>query len=150
MTLLRTHLRSWTLVWLMCQVLSLSALLPPACCAAHEESGAGTECHGAAASGDAAVCPMHAAGGDVCPMHGSSSADTAHAAHVTPPAGDAICVMRGLCDGPAIALGALLSVPGVLPTLSPATIAFTASTLHVAHSSPVEQLLTHDTPPPRL
>jgi hypothetical protein len=132
---MRRHLRLFTLTWLVCQVLSLSAFVPSDCCAAHRgTAAAGQECHGDADG----LCPMRAVTGEECPMHASGSASSAP------------CVMRGLCNGPAVALSALLSVPGVLARQVQAQAIETSSSMWSEPDRAFDVVVPHDTPPPRL
>jgi hypothetical protein len=59
------------------------------------------------------------------------------------------CSMRGLCNGPAVALGSLFSVPGILLAPLSMHVDLSASALTVvvvtAHTTPASL----DTPPPR-
>ena len=122
----------------MCQLTSLSAFAQPSCCAAHDVATGEPDCH------ESVVCPMHGATsaapaeGEQCPMHAGGSES------------DADCVMRSTCNGPAVALGALLTVPGVLPGTVAVSIVPVVSAIdsvgYVVPGHPV----THDTPPPRL
>jgi hypothetical protein len=135
MTFLRRYLRSFAVVWLSCQVASLSALAPQNCCPAHRLAGEGEpDCH---KTGDD-TCPMHAATGQACPTHASDSPDTR------------LCVMRGTCEGPAIALASLFSVHGILVERTQMPFDATSSLLIVAEHRATPFLVSHDTPPPRL
>lgn len=151
MRYLRAHLRTCAVVWLLCQFASLSAFARPACCAAHGGVAAEAECH---KSADAVVCPMHATEGAECPMHAGGET-TSHvttsdvtASEGTTGADD--CVMRGNCNGPAVALGALLTLPGVMPDV--AAVAFHPFTSRLVAIDAVlpDSSVRHDTPPPRL
>jgi hypothetical protein len=149
-------LGAWSVTWLLCQVATLSAFLPPNCCAEHEAHAAGTEqCHDTT---PADHCPMQATDGRACPMHAQASADDPHAAHrastAAAPAADTLaaeeeCRMRGTCDGPAVALSVLFSVPAVMPAdqvgFVPPTAPFDAALIPTFAPDP----LTSDTPPPR-
>lgn len=138
---LRLHLRACTVLWLLCQTLSLAALIPTDCCAAHHVAAAAAtaECHQEAATPKPAVCPMHGSDGDDCPMHaadgGAGSAEP--------------CAMRGLCNVPASTLAMLIPVPAV-PSVAPAVRYVETSEALLASVSPtVDRALPHDTPPPR-
>ena len=137
---LRPHLRACTVLWLLCQTLSLAALVPTDCCAAHHVAAqASPDCHQAAAAADEAVCPMHASAGDDCPMHAAAP----DAASAQP------CAIRALCNAPASALAMLIPVPAVL-AVAPA-VGHVETSVALAASSPptVDRALAHDTPPPR-
>ncbi len=136
---LRLHLRACTVLWLLCQTLSLAALVPTDCCTAHHvAAAAGTaDCHQAAAQSP--VCMMHEASGDDCPMH---------AAPGTAPSAEP-CAMRALCNVPASALAMLIPVPAVL-VVAPAVRHVETSVAMAASAPPtVDRALAHDTPPPR-
>jgi len=100
----------------------------------------GEQCH---ETTPADQCPMKTADGTACPMH-QSLAD--HSSHNGAPAD---CTMTGSCNGPALALSSLFSVPAVLPDATVVIIsdghAHTLTTsLHTPNASP-----SLDTPPPK-
>ena len=135
---LRRYIRLLVIAWLACQVAALSAFAPASCCPAHERTvDAATEC-------ESGVCPMHSspdaqvATAPECPMHASNGAPS------TP------CVMRGLCNGPAVALSMLLFVPGVLTPTTALVGAHVSSPMASSTASLQVSILSHDTPPPRL
>jgi len=109
MTLFRRHIRFVATAWLLFQATSLSALVPRACCLAHDAAvAASVTCHEQSAvprcheANDAAMCPMHAA-------HGHD-----HSAQQTEKPRPHQCAIRGTCGGPAAAMLTLLSTQGVL------------------------------------
>jgi hypothetical protein len=141
MTFLRRYLRFSAVIWLTCQVASLSALGPQHCCPAHRLAAEGeTDCH----QTDDGSCPMHAATGKACPAHATESADSADRADTRP------CVLRGTCSGPAVALASLFSINGILSESTRVTLDLTSCPLTASaqHSTPL--VACHDTPPPRL
>ena len=87
---------------------------------------------------DDGTCPMHAADGKACPAHASDDADKRP------------CVMRGTCDGPAVALASLFSVHGILAEGTRVPFDATSSLLIASEYRSTPLLLSHDTPPPRL
>src|SRR5215207_9343713 len=114
MILLRRHLRFWVTTCLVFQVVSLSALVPRDCCAAHRVATAkqakDKSCHeeaAAAQAADAEQCPMPGATGAACPMH-SAGHDSA------PPAAGQRCSMQGTCGVPMAAMFVIISNQGVL------------------------------------
>lgn len=143
---LRRHLRSFVMLWLVCQVAAVSAFGPAGCCPAHLQTSDGMEdCQGDANG----LCPMHAsanadAAGDAasvkCPMHGAAS----DSGLPSP------CVMRGLCDGPSVALSILFSVPGVLVQTLHVDGSTVSSVVRPESSLVLDIVAQHDTPPPRL
>lgn len=89
---------------------------------------------------------MRAAGGTACPMH------QATASHLS--LGDTAdsvddCHMRGPCEGPAVALSALISIPGILPSIA-AEMLPTMEPLAQAEAVPIPiSFASYDTPPPK-
>jgi hypothetical protein len=135
MLFLRRYLRFFAVVWLSCQAASLSALAPQDCCPAHRAAAEGDpECH---QTGDD-TCPMHAADGKACPAHASDDEDRSP------------CVMRGTCEGPAVALASLFSVNGILAERLQVPYDVTSSRLIGSDHRSTPLVVTHDTPPPRL
>jgi hypothetical protein len=148
MSALRHHLRFWVTTWLVFQVVSLSALVPRDCCAAHRIA---TEkqrtCHEEAAAAtretaDGDHCPMPGMAGEACPMHG-----TAHDGHQSPARR---CTMQGTCAGPMAALFVIISNHGVLT--EPLQLAHDL-TVAVAPNPAREELVSRfsspASPPPR-
>src|SRR4051794_31526013 len=106
MTLYRRRLRVFATAWLIFQAVSLSVLVPRACCLAHQDavvtSAHGTETsapHCAKPAGTQAATSPHAS-------HGHSPRPTESSRHE--------CAIRGTCGGPAAALFAVISTEGVL------------------------------------
>ena len=130
------------------QVVSLSALVPHACCEAHTHQTAGP-----AATAEATHCPMRAPDGQPCPMHGEvpnhHDHGTAPEESRPTPAGDD-CGMRGSCDGPTVGFMALLSHAGVLTDAAsvPADLGMRAAVVRTAEQV-VNRLESPDSPPPR-
>ncbi len=87
---------------------------------------------------------MHRAEGAECPMH-AGRADTSEAT-----TSEDDCVMRGNCNGPAVALGALLTLPGVMPDVAAIAFESPASRLVATDRILPDSSVRHDTPPPRL
>jgi len=142
MTTIRRRLRLWVTAWFVFQVVSLSALGPRDCCAAHRPpaSAKAPSCHESTA---ATYCPTRAASGTPCPMHGGNHSD---ADHKSAPK----CSMRGTCDGPMAALSALLSNHGVLSdafSMLP-DLQTTGITAHTGENL-IGRLASPDPPPPR-
>jgi hypothetical protein len=146
MTLFRRHIRFVATAWLLFQATSLSALVPRACCLAHDAAVAASvtcheqpvvpRCHEPAS--DAAMCPMHAAHG-----HDHSGRQTEK-----PRAHE--CAIRGTCGGPAAAMLTLLSTQGVLT--APATMRIDVPPAGEPIVSPnhlLAQFQSPDAPPPR-
>jgi len=137
MSFIRSRLFAFAVVWLACQVGSLSAFLPQDCCPDHRQPAA-KDCHQQSAAPVAEdQCPMHQADGKPCPMHSSAGNQGRP------------CTMRGTCNGPAAALATLLSIPGILADQSPASVDDKLSTLVLTPELSLSLSVPHDTPPPR-
>lgn len=132
---LRRHLAVWSVAWLLSQLASVVSFLPIAALTY-------VECR-PSTPGDR--CPMRDANGTPCPMHQSG----AEGSHAHDAANEAECRLVALSGGPAAALAALFSLPGVLPETDLATV-LTVSRLP---ATPVPLLLdrsvAYDPPPPR-
>lgn len=147
---IRSRVRLVALVWLLCQVASLSAFMPEDCCPAHTAVAAAKHhadqappCHEAAEAPapvpepePGADCPMHHGAGTACPMHRS-------------PIGEC-CRMSNGCDGPNRPLATLFSFIGVIEA--------PVSSLGAPASAPVMvdrpaallcRLVSPDAPPPK-
>lgn len=137
MRFIRRHLGAWTFAWLSCQVAALTALLPVECYAAYQNLAVKTPDCLETTSEDA--CPMRGVDGDACPMHdGSNQADA-----------DEQCAMRGIHNGPAVALAALLSIPGVLLAETSAVVEQSASLVTPQAVRLSGAPIALDPPPPR-
>jgi hypothetical protein len=133
---LRRHLTVWSVAWLLSQLASVVAFVPIAALAADAECLPSTP-------GDR--CPMREANGNPCPMHQSEAASS----HSHDAAKEAECRLVALSGGPAAALAALFSVPGVLSDAAIVT-SMTVSRLAAATVPALHyRALTHDPPPPR-
>ena len=147
MILLRLHLRSLAAAWIVFQAATLSALVPRACCLAHEAAltTAASQCH---ENAPASHCSGRQADDPPCAMHDAHHHGEAPVKPSEPGGHD--CALRGTCGGPAAALFALLSTHGVLTDA-----VFTSSEFHrVAFAlSSTEHLIPPfappDAPPPR-
>ena len=134
---MRRHLGAWTFAWLLCQVAALTALLPAECYAAYRNLAVTTADCLEATPDDA--CPMRSVDGEVCPMHdGSNHSDATEQ-----------CAMRGIHNGPVLALAAVFSIPGVLLSKSSASVDERSSLLTPQLACLTGAPLSLDTPPPR-
>jgi hypothetical protein len=139
MSLLRRHLGSLAVAWLVLQAASLSAVAASDCCGS--PSG-GQACQRAVA----AHCPMRSAGEMPCPMHRENPASASSSSQSS----STDCALRASCDHPAAALLVLLVHQGVLTTGS-------AFSVHLERGVSVEVTdrklscprSTPDAPPPR-
>jgi len=145
MTLFRRRLRIVTIAWLLFQATSLSALVPRACCLAHDAAlAAASTCHEKPpvphcpeARHDEMPCAMHAGHG-----HDHSAQQTQTPVHE--------CAIRGTCGGPTAAMLTLLSTQGVLTGSTSARIDFPpAGAPIVSRDQLILQFETPDAPPPR-
>lgn len=147
MSALRHHLRFWVTTWLVFQVVSLSALVPRDCCAAHRiATEKEKSCHEEAAATRVATdgdhCPMPGKAGEACPMH-----TTGHDGHQSPARK---CTMQGTCDGPMAALFVIISNQGVLTEPLPLGHDLTVTAApHPAREALVSRFTPPDSPPPR-
>src|SRR3954465_11166316 len=119
----RRRLRIVATAWLLFQVVSLSALVPPDCCDAHKAASAvaGERCH---ENADSPYCPLRAQTGRACPMHQKAEApeDHDHGAHAQvqqPAAGEHAshdpadrCSLGSTCSAPLTALAVILASHG--------------------------------------
>jgi len=146
MTLFRRRLRLFAAAWLIFQATSLSALVPRACCLAHD---AHLAAEAAAATSDEQAADSHCA-----KPSESATATSPHAAHhhTAPPAESKRheCAIRGTCGGPAAALFSVISTEGVLVSSvsAPADFPPAGATL-LPHGQLIRQFETPDSPPPR-
>lgn len=139
MTLIRRHLRRGVVGWLVCHVLTFTALVPRDCCAAHASTEA-PPCHDMTAAAPAPVmgdhCDMPASDGAACPMHGATSA--------------AGCAMAGVCHVADAALAAVLWQAAVTPVAPVLAAPAVAPAPHVAIAAlSIALALPPDSPPPR-
>jgi hypothetical protein len=146
MRLFRRRLRLFAAAWLVFQATSLSALVPRACCLAHDAHLAALT---ATATTDEQVPVSHCA-----KPAGSATANSPHAAHhhTAPPAESKRheCAIRGTCGGPAAALFSVISTEGVLVSSVTAPADFPpAGAALVSHDQLIRQFETPDSPPPR-
>ena len=146
MAVFRQRLRLLSAAWILFQVMSLSTLVPRACCLAHQSTSAAHTGNEQAAvphcptpADDSASRPMHHDHGQ---MHGGAAPASSTPAHD--------CALRGTCGGPTAALLALLSTDGVLAKSVASTTDFPAagnplpSTVQL-----IRQFEPPDAPPPR-
>ena len=145
MVVVRRHLRGFATAWILFQATSLSALVPRACCLAHQMAAL-PDCHNQA---QAAVTTTT----DAMPGMPHSHDHMGHAQQPTPatpssPMHD--CALRGTCGGPAAALFALLSTDGVLTESITATVDFLATdSVAGVRDQLIPQFDAPDAPPPR-
>ena len=147
MKFLRQRLSLLSIGWLFCQTVSLSAFLPLDCCPAHRAAAA-TSLEECPVSAEA--CPLEGAAGQMCPMHGGHSAQSGPGGSGASDADRTqACTMRGLCNGPSVALGSLLSIPGVLIQTSDIHVDV-SETLSISWVDRIPNPpASTDTPPPR-
>jgi hypothetical protein len=129
MKALRRRLRLAVTLWLLFQVVSLSAPVPLDCCDAHVPANVARQerCH---ETPESPYCPMRARDGTACPMHQKPEADDPHAHHRQMAAGEDAglhdaasrpessprqCAIGATCTAPMTALAVILSNHGVVP-----------------------------------
>ncbi|MGE0702475.1 MAG: hypothetical protein AB7F99_15040 [Vicinamibacterales bacterium] len=169
MSAFRRHLRILTVAWLVCQVVVLSAFAPQ-CCLAHMEGHASHTEECTDTSIPASHCPMRAETGEACPMHrqmeasehaghaGHHAGATAEPAHAvdhgdqastaTPAPAD--CTMRGICNGPSVAIAGLFPLPAVLADATARVVDYGVSPVMVPVDGLTNAPVLPDTPPPRV
>jgi hypothetical protein len=142
MALFRRHLRSFAIAWIFFQATSLSALVPRACCLAHQMAVL-PDCHEQAAE----QASMSAQSEAAPTMHHHH--DHMQEQQPTPtPAHD--CSLRGTCGGPAAALFALLSTDGVLTDSVTTTVDLPSTrSISASRDQLIPQFEPPDAPPPR-
>jgi len=135
---LRRHLSVVTAIWLLFQVVSLSALLPGVCCLAHAEDPAADpeSCHKESTATE--QCPMESADGQPCPEHAAHTASGER------------CVMMGTCSAPMSSLASLFSAPAVLVDRAVLLFDTVSAAVTIPSPSALVVSLAFDTPPPRL
>jgi hypothetical protein len=136
MNAVRRRVRVVTLVWLLCQVASLSAFVPGECCVSHAAEARAREkadaCHETAAAPVSEPQP-----GDACPMHhGSKSHDC--------------CAITNACDGPGTQLLSLFSFVSILDEPLVSSAVLESSPAFVSPAPPLlYRLAVPDAPPPK-
>jgi len=138
MNAFRNRLRALTTIWLLCQTVSLSALMPRACCPAHagDVEASPEDCHLATGADH---CPMAGADGQPCPEHAG-----------LPRSSETPCAMRACCDAPAIALSSLVWTLGITVDRLVPVADSSSSLLTVVAERSTPTVLTLESPPPRL
>jgi hypothetical protein len=129
MTALRRRLPLAVTLWLLFQVVSLSALVPLDCCDAHRPANVARQerCH---ETPESPYCPMRTRDGRACPMHQKAEADNLQAHHgqlaaeedaglhdapSRPESSNSQCAIAATCTAPMTALAVILSNHGVVP-----------------------------------
>ena len=133
MTKVRRRVRAVALAWLLCQVASLSAFVPEACCLAHAAEAEARQkaeaCHEDAA-------PAEPREGAACAMHKSGSHDC--------------CVITNACDGPGSHLLSLFSYVSIIDEPLAASAIIESSAAFVPPAPPLlYRLAVPDAPPPK-
>jgi hypothetical protein len=134
MTAIRRRVRAVAFAWLLCQVASLSAFVPEACCISHAAEAAAKE-KAAACHEDAA--PVAPTPGDACPLH---KGRTAHDC----------CAITNACDGPGAQLLSLFSfISTIDEPLASSTLLASSSTFVPLAPPLLSRLALPDAPPPK-
>jgi hypothetical protein len=134
MTALRRRIHTVAIVWLLCQVASLSAFVPGECCKAHAAEAAAKANEAACHETTPAPAPKE---GDACPMHsGSKSHDC--------------CTISNGCAGPGQQLTTLFAHIGVVQSPQSVPLTIESSATHTAPAAPLRcHLELPDSPPPK-
>jgi len=130
---IRRHLVLWTIAWLSCQIASLSAL-------AFVDAAAQTA-KNCIQAGPAEQCPMRGTEGEPCPMH--------RGVHTDARGQNESCTLRSTTAGAATLLGAVFSVPAVMPAAAFASPMPAAMSVASPRASLAAVSVLLDTPPPR-
>jgi hypothetical protein len=145
MTLFRRRLRIFAAAWLVFQAASLSALVPRACCLAHEAALVTAATNGAETAASHCAKPAERAT--------ATSPHAIHEHHHSAPPNESSrheCAIRGNCGGPAAALFTVISTEGVLARSVTTPAAFPpAGTPIVSGDRPIRHFEPPDAPPPR-
>ena len=147
MAAFRQRLRLLSAAWIVFQVMSLSTLVPRACCLAHQSASASHS--GGDEQGAVPHCPTPADESASRPVHHDHGQMHEQAAPTrSTPVHE--CALRGTCGGPTAALLALLSTDGVLTASVSSTNNFAADG-DALPSTPqlIRQFEAPDAPPPR-
>jgi hypothetical protein len=144
MSLFRRRLRAFATAWILFQATSLSALVPRACCLAHQLASV-PDCHEQAAR-DASITDA----GETPPPMQHHHGQMAQQSPRTPEAPAHQCALRGTCGGPAAALFALLSTDGVLTdSVTPSIDLLATDSIAASRDQLIPQFESPDAPPPR-
>jgi hypothetical protein len=136
MMAIRRRVRAVAFAWLLCQVASLSAFVPEACCVSHAAEEAAKQkaeaCHE-----EAAPVPVEPKEGDACPMHrGRSKHDD--------------CAISNACAGPGQQLLTLFSFNSTIDEPIAASMLLASTSAFVAPAPPLLfRLALPDAPPPK-
>ena len=148
MTLLRKRLRLFAAAWLIFQATSLSALVPRACCLAHQgHVAAATDAADREEQASVSHCAEPAESATASAPHAAQGHDRSARPAQTP---RDECAIRGTCGGPAAALFSVISTEGVLATSLRVSADFPPAGAPIA---PRDQLIGQfdppEAPPPR-
>ena len=139
----RKRLSTLTTIWMLFQVVSLSALTSGVCCALHAQDAQGADelCHrspGATKAAPADHCPMAGPDGHPCPEHAGTTSTTG------------ACTMTGTCNAPTAMLASLFSAPGILIDRIEIRVDLPSNLVAAALPRIITGSFSLDTPPPRL
>ena len=134
MTAIRRRARAVAFAWLLCQVATLSAFVPEACCFSHaaeaEAKAKAEACHEEAA-------PPAPKEGDACPLHdGRTTHDC--------------CAITNACDGPGAQLLSLFSYISTIDEPLASSARLESSKAYISPAPPLlHRLALPDAPPPK-
>jgi hypothetical protein len=148
MTLLRRRLRFFAAAWLIFQATSLSALVPRACCVAHQgHMAVATDAADHEEQASASHCAEPAESATASAPHAAQGHDRSARPAQTP---RDQCAIRGTCGGPAAALFSVISTEGVLATSPTVSAGFPPAGAPIApRDQPIGRFDSPDAPPPR-
>ena len=148
MTLFRRRLRVLAAAWLLFQATSLSALVPRACCLAHQgHLAVATDAADHEEQASASHCAEPAESATASSPHARQGHDRS-ARPAQPPRDE--CAISGTCGGPAAALFTVISTEGVLATSLTVSADFPSAGAPLApRDQPIGQFDPPDAPPPR-
>ena len=133
MTAIRRRVRAVAFAWLLCQVASLSAFVPQACCIAH---AAEAEAKKTAEACHEETPPVEPAEGAACPMHKGRAHEC--------------CAISNACDGPGSQLLSLFSYVSTFDEPTASSTILESSAAFVPTVPPLlYRLAVPDAPPPK-
>ena len=136
MNSIRRRVRAVACAWLLCQVASLAAFVPEACCISHAAEAEAKEkaeaCHE-----EEAAPPVAPVEGAICPMHeGRKSHDC--------------CAISNACAGPGSQLLTLFSFITTIDHPNTSSIAHDSTAAFISPPPPLlHRLALPDAPPPK-
>jgi hypothetical protein len=148
MAVIRERLRLLSAAWILFQAMSLSTLVPRACCLMHQSASAANRADCPEQHAAIPHCPPPAEHESAGSMHHDHARMHEQSAPSNPPAHE--CALRGTCGGPTAALLALLSTHGVLTdSIASLTDFPVAGETFASADQLIPQFESPESPPPR-